>query len=331
MLRAAVIGLGVGERHIPGYESDPRCKVVALSDINVDKMNDVATRYPGRRLTVDPVELLTDPEIDVVSIASYDECHHAQIMMALAYGKHVFVEKPVCLNGDELSDIRRAVTSSGLRLSSNLILRKTPRFVALHDRLRAGELGQPYHFDADYNYGRIHKIVDGWRGNTPGYSVVHGGGIHMIDLVIWLLGEKPIRVMATGSGICTKDTGFQNYDCVVALMKFPCGATAKISANFGCVFPHYHNLTVYGTKATFQHGWDGARFFVSRDPSVLPERIADVYPGAAKGDMLPAFVRALLDGSEPDVVESDVFDCMSVAIAIEQAVKLERAVEVRYS
>jgi predicted dehydrogenase len=273
-----------------------------------------------------------DPDVDVVSIASYDECHYSQVMMALANKKHVFVEKPLCLTQQELGDIRSGLEKAGnLRLSSNLILRKTPRFVELHQKMRAGLLGRPYLLEGDYNYGRIHKIVEGWRGATPGYSVMHGGGIHMIDLILWLLGEKPHTVMAVGSGLCTKKTRFTNNDCVVALLKFPGGATAKISANFGCVFPHFHNLTVYGTEASFQHGWDGARLFTSRDPAAMPMAIESPYPGVAKGDMLPAFVAAILDGTDPDVDENDVFDCMAVSIAIERAVQLEQIIKVGYS
>ena len=331
-LRAAIIGLGVGERHISGYEADSRCRVVALCDIDSVKLAEVAARHPGRRVTTNPMDVLTDTGIDVVSVASYDDAHHAQVLAALAHGKHVFVEKPLCLHGCELADIRRALAAvPGRRLSSNLILRKSPRFVRLYQRMRAGDLGRPYLVEADYNYGRIHKIVDGWRGSTPGYSVVHSGGIHMIDLTVWLLGEKPVSVMAVGTSICTEGTSFANHDCVVALLTFPSGAIAKISANFGCVFPHYHNLVVYGTAATFQHGWDNARLFTSRDPAVVPAVVGDAYPGTLKGDMLPAFVRAVLDGGTPDVSAEDVLDCMAVSIAIADAVRLERAVEVRYS
>jgi predicted dehydrogenase len=331
VLRAGIIGLGVGERHIEGYESDPRCQVVTLCDIDPKKLAEVSARHPGRRLTRDPSEVIADSAIDVVSIASSDDAHYSQVMAAIAAGKHLFVEKPICLHEHELTAIRQALAGRpSLRLSSNLILRRCPRFARLRGRLRAGELGSPYYSEADYNYGRIEKIVEGWRGQLPFYSVVHGGAIHMIDLLMWLLDEKPSEVTAFGNAIATRGTNFRFNDCVVALLKFPSQAIAKVTANFGCVFPHHHNLTVYGTAATFVHDRQGARLYASRDPDVLPLVIDDPYPGAAKGDMVPSFVAAILDGSEPDVSAADVLDVMSVSLAIEKSATLEKSVHVQF-
>jgi predicted dehydrogenase len=324
-LRAAVIGLGVGERHILGYEMDPRCRVVAVCDIDTKKLKEAGTRHPGIKLTNDPLEILEDPNIDVVSIASYDEAHFGQVIKALNANKHVFVEKPLCLHERELHEIRRALAvKPQLQLSSNLILRRSPRFARLRQRIRSGELGIPYHCEADYNYGRLHKLVDGWRGKIGYYSVVHGGAIHMIDLLLWLLGERPVAVTAFGNAIATRRTQFKFFDCVTALLKFPSGATAKIATNFGCVFPHHHNLSVYGTEATFVHDHLGARLYRSRDPATPPCAINDPYLGPAKGDMLPSFVASILDGADPEVSSREVFDAMAVSLAIEKSAGLEQ-------
>ena len=104
-LNAGIIGLGVGEWHISGYEQDPRCNVVALCDSDPRRLREVGSRHPKRRLTDDADGVLSDPNIDVVSIASYDACHHKQIIRALENGKHVFVEKPLCLFENELEEM----------------------------------------------------------------------------------------------------------------------------------------------------------------------------------------------------------------------------------
>jgi predicted dehydrogenase len=266
----------------------------------------------------------------VVSIATYDDAHYRQVTLALAAGKHVFVEKPICLHPHELAEIREALDRHPhLRLSSNLILRRSPRFSQLRERIRLGQLGSPYYCEADYNYGRVNKIVDGWRGAAPFYSVVHSGAIHVIDLLMWLLDERPVAVSAFGNAIATRGTRFRFNDCVAALLKFPSGVVAKVTANFGCVFPHFHNLTIYGTAATFVHDRQGARVYTSRDPAEPTSPVDIPFDGPAKGDMLPSFVAAILDGDEPEVCESDVLDAMSVSLAIEQAVALEQTVRMQ--
>ncbi len=87
-----------------------------------------------------PSKVLADPSIQIVSIATFDDCHHRQVVAALDHGKHVFVEKPLCLNQKEFDDIKSALERHPeLTLSSNLILRKSPRFIELKtaDRRRS--------------------------------------------------------------------------------------------------------------------------------------------------------------------------------------------------
>lgn len=329
-LKAGVIGMGVGERHIEGFEADPRCSVTTLCDINPDKLKDVASRYPGRKLVTDPFHILDDPEIDVVSIASYDDAHHQQIVRALQNSKHVFVEKPICLHREELDDIAdHLVKAPTLQLSSNLILRRAPRFINLKENIFKGTYGDIFYLEADYNYGRVEKIISGWRGQLPYYSVIHGGGIHMIDLVLWLTGKRVIEVSAMGNNMATRDKGFKHNDLVVALLRFEDGAIGKVTANFACVFSHFHNLSIYGMNATFlQSRNGGASIYTSRDPNVEPQADNLAYPGAAKGDMIPAFIKSILDGTPPEVTAQEVFDSMVVSLAIEEALETGEAVSI---
>ncbi|MBL4700547.1 MAG: Gfo/Idh/MocA family oxidoreductase [Phycisphaeraceae bacterium] len=321
LLTAGIIGLGVGERHIDGYEADPRCRVKTICDIDPDKLKDVSTRYPGRNLVTDPLDVLDDPEIDVVSIASYDDAHYKQIVRALTNKKHVFVEKPMCLFRDELDDIAAHLNADpSLHLSSNLILRKSPRFIDLKKTIEQGDFGDVYYVEADYNYGRVEKILTGWRAHQEYHSVIHGGGIHMIDLLLWLTNKPIVEVTAFGNNIATRDRGFKRNDLIAALLRFEDGSIGKVTANYACVFPHYHNLSIYGMDKTFiQNHNGGASLYTSRDPGVEPTSIDSSYPGAVKGDMIPAFIRSILDGTEQDVSAQEVFDAMNVSLAIEES------------
>lgn len=330
-LRVGVIGLGVGRQHVAGYQAHPDCAVSALCDFAEDKLDEARREFPGVRLTRHAEDVLTDPAIDVVSIASYDNCHAEQIASALAHNKHVFVEKPMCLHEAEaeaLLDLCRA--KPHLRLSSNLILRMCPRFRWLKGQIVEGRLGRLYYLDGDYNYGRLHKITEGWRGRIDYYSVVLGGAIHLIDLLMWLAREPVVEVAAYGNRIASEGSQFRFNDFAVCLLKFQSGVVGKVAANFGCVHQHFHNLSVYGTRATFINGLDCGRLIESREPGDAGEDIRLPYPGVHKSDLIRGFVDSILNRGQAEVSADDVFRVMSVCFAVEKAMREGTAVGVRY-
>jgi predicted dehydrogenase len=331
-LRAAVIGLGVGEQHVEGYNAHPCCRTVAICDIDPGRLATVAARHPGLKSTTEPAEILNDPSIDVVSIASPDNCHYQQVIGALEAGKHVFVEKPLCLLPQELTDIRTTFAAHrDLRLGCNLILRRSPRFAGLRDMIRKGDLGTVYQIDAAYNYGRLWKLTHGWRGKIPHYSVTLGGGIHLLDLMTWMLGCRVSEVAAFGSRIAGAGSQTTFDDSVTAILKFENGAIGTLSSNFGCVYPHFHKFVAYGTKATFENGPASALLFTSRDPAVRPAWIDTPYPGIHKGDLIGNFIDCILGLAPPLVTHDEVFDCTTTCLAIEEALHTRVPVAVEYS
>jgi predicted dehydrogenase len=328
-LRVGIIGLGVGEQHIAGFQMHPAAEVAALCDLAAEKRSDARRRYPGIPVIEDAAAVIDDPRIDVVSIASFDDAHAAQVMRALDRGKHVFVEKPVCLTVEEFRAIRtRLADNPKLRLSSNLILRASPRFIDLRQRIGEGEFGRLFNIEADYLYGRLEKLTAGWRGRIPDYSVMLGGGIHIIDLILWLTRDRVAEVVAAGNGVASAGSSFRGRDMVTALLIFESGAIGKVSANFGCVHPHFHRLTVYGTDATFENGLDSGFLWRSRNPNQTPEKLSSAYPGAAKGDLIPSFVDAILGTAVAGVTEQDVLAAMAVGLAIDRSLAEGRKVKI---
>ena len=328
-LQAGIIGLGVGEQHISAYEAHPSFEVRSICDTNDSKLTEVSRRHPGITATETPEEILQDSVVNVVSIATYDNFHAEQIIMALKAGKHVFAEKPLCLFLDEAVEISAALRRRpDLKLSSNLILRCSPRFQDLKNRITAGELGEVYAIEAEYNYGRIEKLTDGWRGEIDYYSVMLGGGVHMVDLIRWLTGAEAEAVVATGNRVATAGSRFRHPDYVCALLRLDNGMRAKVSANFGCVHPHFHGLTVFGTKATFINGTPNARLIKSRDPERPAETISTDYPGCAKGDLVGKFLDEITGEESMEVTAEEVFRTMAVCFAAEESLNTGQSVAV---
>ena len=330
-LKVGIIGLGVGESHIKGYENHPLCFVKKICDLNNETLQKVGSRYKGKLLTIDPDDIICDPDIDIVSIASYDNYHKEQVIGSLQKGKHVFVEKPLCLNKEELDSIVIVMRENpNLKVSSNLILRKCPRFVDLRKRIRSGDLGQVFHMESSYDYGRLNKLTDGWRGQIPSYSVTLGGGIHLIDLMHWLSGEKFTEVFAYGNTLATIGSVFSGNSLTSAIMKSSSGCTTSITSNFGSVTPHHHKLCIYGTEATFEQSHTNASYFFSRDPTVEPEKVDTPYPGTQKGDLLYDFVDSIIGEKQPLVKAQEVIDAMSVALAIDESAQKKNPQQVHY-
>lgn len=320
-LKVGVIGLGVGERHADVYSSDTRCDLVAVCDLNAEKLDTARKKYDAVSLTIEAQDILTDDSIDLVSIASFDNFHCEHILLAIENNKHIFVEKPLCLHDYEFAQIVKALLKKpDIKISSNLVLRTAPHFKEVRNKIEAGYFGELYYLEGDYNYGRIQKIISSWRGKIPFYSVTHGGAIHLIDLILWLSGEKVTEVMAVGNKISTANTDFKYPDMVTALLKFGNGMTAKIGANFGCVMPHHHGLSVFGTNASYIKSFAMEKYYTSRDSAVQVKEFP--YEEKFRKDaILNSFISNITDGSDPIVTLSDVFDAMSISLAIERSLQ----------
>jgi predicted dehydrogenase len=334
-LGVGIIGLGVGEQHARAFSAHPDCRVAALCDMDGARLNDVARQYPGAACYSRAEDLIIDPAVEIVSIASNDDHHSAQIIRALRLGKHVFAEKPLCLNRHELREIVSVWREArGPRLTTNTVLRRSPRFQWLKHAITAGHLGTVFCIEGDYVYGRLPKLTSGWRGAIPGYSVMLGGGIHIVDLALWLSNARPAQVTAYGSALGSSHTKFRGNDLVLALLQFENGLIAKIGANFASVYPHFHRLVVHGTEATFENlppaVSPSARLWQARDGGPPPSAVEAAYPGVGKGDLVPAFVEAILGRGIPDVREEEAFACVATCLAIDQSLAQGRAVEVVY-
>lgn len=331
-LRAGVIGLGVGEQHVRAYLRNPDCTVRAVCDLSDEKLASAERDFPGVSLTKDPQEILSDPEIDLVSIASYDDAHFDQTLAALAGQKHVFVEKPLCQSREQAMKIKELWQSGhgSQYLGCNLVLREAPLYKWLREEIRCGTFGSIFSFDGEYLYGRLHKITDGWRNTVREYSVMEGGGIHMIDLMLWLTGQRPLSVFTAGNRICSEGTAFQYNDFASSIMQFPSGMIGRITANFGCVHRHQHVIRIYGTNATFLYDDAGPRLYRRRDPGDPPQCI-DLSPlPTTKGDLIPGFVSAILTKKDITNETQMLFDGISICAASDLAQKTDHKETICY-
>ena len=331
ILGVAVVGLGVGEQHALAYRQDGRCELRWLYDLDGSRSDEVIARLGvGRKAEAWP-QILEDGAVDIVSIASFDDAHFAQVVDALRAGKHVFVEKPLCRSQAELDEVKEVWGRDPSRhLASNLVLRAAPLYAWLRQAVQNGEFGDVYAFDGDYLYGRLHKITGGWRHDVADYSVMLGGGVHLVDLMLWTLGARPTAVAVAANRISTSGTGFSANDFTSATFQFPGGLVGRITANFGCVHPHQHVVRVFGTRRTLLYDDAGPRLYDSRDPARRPE-LPNLAPlPASKGDLIPGFIQSVLDGNRSGAQAQHEFDVISACVAADRAAATPMTIPVEY-
>src|SRR4051794_34418198 len=115
-VRVGVLGAGAWAKgaHIPGWQRDPRCEVVAMCDVEGDRAAEFARHFGIPKATDDWQAVLSDPAIDVIDIVTPSHTHFELAMAALESGKHVLCEKPVAY------DFRETLRAAGIAREKNL-------------------------------------------------------------------------------------------------------------------------------------------------------------------------------------------------------------------
>lgn len=329
-LKSAVVGLGIGSQHALAILGNPSCTLSRIVDLEEKKIdNFIAENNLSMGLKSSFSEVIQDKEIKLVSLASFDDAHYEQVMASLQANKNVFVEKPLCQTREELKNIHEIFLEKKCGIASNLVLRTSELYRHVKKLIDEGLFGEIYAFDGDYLYGRVHKITEGWRKDIEHYSIMEGGGIHMIDLMIWLTSQKPIDVISKKNKIATRDSAFRYHDFQSSLFSFESGLVGKITANFGCVHRHQHVVRIFGTQATFIYDDMGARIHWNRDEASRPELIEHAPKPYKKAELIHEFVGEILKDDFYHLAKRE-FDLMSVVLSADEAINQDKPLKIEY-
>ena len=332
-IRAGVIGLGVGAHQARTLFAHPDCELVSICDLDKNRLIEIGSELPGVKQTQDDQDIFSNQNIDLVCIASYDEFHYQQVITCLKNEKNVYVEKPICLKKEELQDIDKKLKMyPNLRISSNMVLRTCPLFIKVRNEVMSLKMGDLYHLEADYLWGRKEKIISGWRAEANFFSIIHGAAVHMIDLVLWITGKKPVSVKALGSNIIVSGTKQKYNDFAVLLLEFEDQMSIKISAHGGGIHPHFHTLKIFGKKSSFIHDYTKTVWIESNNPNQKYRTESASYPAKTMRDQaLISFVNSLLYPEKKSLTsKNDVLNVMSICLAAEKAVNSKDTVIVEY-
>ena len=217
-----VIGAGIlGENHAQVFMHLQQAELIAVCDVDADRAQAVAMKCGAKTFQTDYRELLDNPEIQAVSIATPDYAHRDIALAAAQAGKHILCEKPLAMTVEDAQAIVDAAHEAGVRLMVDFHNRVNPTFIAARQYIASGAIGKPA-----YAYIRLSNTLFvplqmlSWSDKTSALWFLCG---HTIDLMRFLLQDNIRRVYAvTRSGIL-ENLGINTPDFHIAIAEFENG------------------------------------------------------------------------------------------------------------
>jgi len=190
MIRIGVIGYGYwGPNLVRNFMSAPGSAVMRVCDLRKERLSSLGKLYPGLKTCTDSSELINDPEIDAVVIATPVSSHFDLAMSALKAGKHVLVEKPLAAKSDQARKLVDEATARNLVLLVDHTFVYTDAVRKIRELISSGQLGDIYYYDAvRVNLGLFQHDV----------NVIWDLAIHDLSIIDHVLPSKPVAVAATG-------------------------------------------------------------------------------------------------------------------------------------
>jgi len=247
-VRYGVIGYGMGKAHMYGIMESTNTELVALADINDEKLCEAKIEFPDIRVYTDYHAMLACDDIDAVVVATPDQMHCEMSLACLDAKKHVLCEKPFALSLDECKTMIDAANKSDRKFMVGQIGRFTPSFVKARKMIQDGEIGDLFFVESEYahDYSRSPGRYNQWRLDPMRHGFL-GGGCHAVDLVRSIAGNPyEVAAFANRKMLPTWPTD----DCTVAIMKFPNDVIGKVFVSTGCKRNYTMRSVFYGSKGT---------------------------------------------------------------------------------
>lgn len=292
-VRWGIIGAGnVTERKSgPGFQQAHRSELVAVMRRNGDLAADYAARHHVPRWYDDADELILDPEVDAVYVATPPDSHRDYAVRVAQAGKPVYVEKPMARTAQECEQMIAACDAAGVELFVAYYRRAMPRFATVKELLDSGRIGQ-------LRTVSIHseKPADPEEAGSGAWRidpVTSGGGhfvdlgSHTLDLLDWLLGP-----ISHATGYATNRGGhYRAEDLVTAAFTFESGVEGVGVWNYDS-YQHRDQVEIVGNAGSLRFSCFGEEPLQLRTADGA-EQIAAPYPATVQQPLIQAVVDAL--------------------------------------
>jgi predicted dehydrogenase len=251
-IRIAVVGLGYwGPNLIRNIAEFPGSEPILGCDLRPDLLEAISRRYPAVATTTSFEDVLSDPNVDAVVIATPVSKHYTLADAALRAGKHAFVEKPLAGSSEEAEQLIVLADRSGLVLMPGHTFLYSPPVMRIKEIIRSGDLGEIYFISTSRVNLGLHQ---------PDVSVAWDLGPHDFSILRYWLDESPSYASALSRGCIipgTPDVAFIN-------LEFPSGTVAHVELSW-LAPSKLRRTTIVGSR----------KMVVYDDTSTEPVRVFD--------------------------------------------------------
>ncbi len=327
----AVIGTGrMGSVHTRNLARRvPEANLVAVCDLRLEVAQAIADELGVPRVVRDYHELLADPEIEAILIATNTDTHAAIIQDVAAAGKHMFSEKPLALDLPSIDAALAAVDAAGVKLQVGFNRRFDPSFRRVREIVAAGQVGRP-----------CMLRITNRDPEPPSIAYVETSGgmfldmtIHDLDMARFQIGEVE-EIYALGGALIDPAIGEAgDVDTSVVTLRFANGALGLIDNSRQAVYGYDQRLEVLGVSGsaraeneavdTVIHS-DASGLHASLPPYFFMQRYAECYVAEVR-----EFVACVADDRPPQVTGHD--GRMAVVLALAALKSLQENRPVRLS
>jgi len=338
-VRFGLIGSGTwGNVHAETYSTYYRTSLAAVCDVDETRARKAAERWGAGRVYTDYREMLRDPDIDAVAVATPDFAHREPIVAAARAGKHIIVEKPLATTCEDLDQIAEAVTKAGVKLMVDFHNRWNPPIVVARNDIEHGVIG-----GIVSAYLRLNNTLYvplkmlSWSAKS---SILWFLCSHTVDTLRFLLHDEVVRVYSVSRSGVLRAKGVDVPDLYQTILEFAGGPVATIENHWIMpdTSPGYNDfkISVVGSKGMFNmdltHSQLIERYLEDRcdRPDVLDAPLIHGRHVGFVHESIRHFVDCVADDKPVAVTLDDGMRVSKVILAIMQSASNREPVKVMY-
>ena len=328
-LKIGTIGLGrLGYHHTKNVTRTFGAELVAVADAFPDALKRGETDF-GVKGYADYHDLINDPEVEAIVIATPTQTHYEVLMAAIPSGKPIFCEKPITFELDEAEKIVKEVERYNAFVMIGYMRRYDPAYMAGKKMIESGECGKPIY---------VHDCCRDPKGPPPNYVPQSGGlfvdmGVHDLDIVRWMMGCEITEIYSRGSVLKYDFLNELNDVDHGQMLKFENGALGMIEVCRNGNNVYECRTEVVGKEKTILVGQDrltnvtmiGDRSRTTDMSDWVLERFKDAYEGE-----LQAFVDCVRAGNPSPVDAYDGLVGIKLALAATESYRTDKPVQLTY-